>query len=155
EAFRRLAVRRRFVLRIIGGGRSLRLPGVPLEERAWSFERELEEFQRCDIGIYPLLDDEWSKGKCGFKALQFMACGVPVVASRVGMNCELISHGANGFLASSIPEWAAALEALLDDQAMRRRLGEAGRATVESRYSLTVNAPTFVRAVHQLWDSSR
>jgi len=154
EAFRRLASRRRFVLRVIGAGRSLHLPGVTLEERAWSLERELEEFQRCDIGVYPLLDDAWSRGKCGFKALQFMACGVPVVASRVGMNYEIITHGVNGLLAASIPEWVEALEVLLDDQAMRQRVGEAARATVEARYSLAVNAPKFVRAVQQLWDTS-
>lgn len=153
EAFRRLAGRRRFLLRVVGAGRPVRLPGVPLEERAWDGSREVEEFQRCDIGIYPLLDDAWSRGKCGFKALQFMACGVPVVASRVGMNGEIIAHGANGLLASSIPEWVEALEALLDDAALRRRLGDAARATVEERYSLAVNAPKFVRAVTRLWAS--
>ena len=152
EVFRQLATRRRFLLRVIGAGRPLRLPGVTVDARAWSLEREVEEFQRCDIGIYPLLDDDWSRGKCGFKALQFMACGVPVVASRVGMNMEMIADGVNGFLASSIQEWVEALDLLLDDPALRQRLGEAARATVETRYSLAVNAPAFVRAVTQLWD---
>ena len=146
DVFRQLAARRRFILRIVGAGRPVSLPGVTVDQREWNLAREVEEFQRCNIGIYPLLDDDWSRGKCGFKALQFMACGVPVVASRVGMNTEMITHGVNGLLASSVQEWVEALEALVDDAALRRRLGEAARVTVETRDSLAVNAPKVVRA---------
>ena len=91
--------------------------------------------------IYPLDDDDWARGKCGFKAIQFMACGVPVVAAAVGVNREIISDGENGFLASSGPEWAAKLERLLTDPALRERFSAAGRRTIEERYSLRVTAP--------------
>ena len=71
----------------------------------WSLAAEVELFNTCDVGVYPLADDEWSKGKCGFKAIQFMACGVPVVAAAVGVNREIIEDGVNGFLASTAEEW--------------------------------------------------
>jgi glycosyltransferase involved in cell wall biosynthesis len=151
KVFSQLATRRRFVLKVVGAGRPLEMAGVRLEQRPWTLEREVEEFQTCDVGVYPLFDDDWSRGKCGFKALQFMACGVPVVASRVGMNCDMIHHGANGFLASSLQEWIESLGSLLDDARMRRRIGEAGRETVKARYSLVVQAPKFVQAIEQLW----
>jgi glycosyltransferase involved in cell wall biosynthesis len=98
-------------------------------------------FNTCDVGVYPLTEDEWTKGKCGFKAIQFMACGVPVVASAVGVNREIITDGVNGFLASSEDEWVEKLTRLADDPTLRRRMGEAGRQTIEERYSLRVNAP--------------
>jgi hypothetical protein len=93
------------------------------------------------VGVYPLTDDEWSKGKCGFKAIEFMACGVPVVAAAVGVNREIIEDGVNGFLASTEDEWVDKLGRLLSDPALRARLAAAGRRTVEARYSLRVNAP--------------
>jgi len=154
EVFHRLASRRRFCLKIIGAGRPVHMPGVELEQRAWQLEREVEEFQDCDIGVSPLWNDAWSLGKCGFKALQFMGCGVPVVVSGVGMHCDMITSGVNGMLAKSEEEWIAALERLLDDVVLRQRLGGAGRATVEARYSLAVNAPKFLRAIRSLWDDA-
>ena len=154
EVFRRLAARRRFRLKIVGAGHPVRIQGVEVEQRAWRLEREIEEFQCCDIGVSPLWNDAWSLGKCGFKALQFMGCGVPVVASRVGMHCDIITSGVDGLLAESEDEWVLALERLLDDGALRQRLGEAGRATVEARYSLAVNSPKFLRAVQCLWDDA-
>ena len=107
----------------------------------WSLADEVELFNTCDVGVYPLTDDEWSKGKCGFKAIQFMACGVPVVAAAVGVNREIIEDGVNGFLASTPDEWVEKLGRLLADPALRARLAAAGRRTIEERYSLHVNAP--------------
>ena len=104
-------------------------------------EREVELFNTCDVGVYPLADDEWSKGKCGFKAIEFMACGVPVIASAVGVNRDIIQDGVNGLLASSDAEWVEKLGRLLADAALRRRLADEGRRTVERAYSLHVNAP--------------
>ena len=121
--------------------------GVEVEQVDWSLAREVEDFQRCDIGIYPLWDDEWAKGKCGFKAIQFMACGIPVVASAVGMNRELIQDGVNGDLASTPEAWIDKLARLLTDPAQRQRLGAAGRRTVDERYSVRAHAPTLLKAL--------
>jgi glycosyltransferase involved in cell wall biosynthesis len=128
-------------LRISGVARPLHVPGVETENIEWSLDREVQLFNTCDIGVYPLADDEWARGKCGFKAIQFMACGVPVVASAVGVNREIIEDGVNGFLASNADEWRCKLARLLDDVELRRRFAVAGRETIERRYSLAVNAP--------------
>ena len=151
--FRQLARQHAFTVKVVGAGYALPMSGVRLDERPWDLAREVEEFATCDIGVYPMWDDAWSRGKCGLKALQFMACGVPVVAARVGMNCEIIEEGANGLLAASDSEWVAALSRLLDDSSLRQRLGQAGRETVEARYSLAVNAPKFVRVINGLWET--
>jgi glycosyltransferase involved in cell wall biosynthesis len=130
-----------FTLRVSGSAEPVALDGVTIDNATWSLAREIELFSTCDVGVYPLADDEWSLGKCGFKAIEFMACGVPVVAAAVGVNREIIEDGVNGFLASSEDEWVDKLQRLLRDPALRARLAEAGRRTVEQRYSLRVNAP--------------
>jgi glycosyltransferase involved in cell wall biosynthesis len=130
-----------FVLRLSGVGEPLEIAGVPIRREPWSLDREVQLFNTCDVGVYPLADDEWSKGKCGFKAIEFMACGVPVIASAVGVNRDIIQDGVNGFLAATEDEWVDKLERLLADAALRRRFAEAGRRTIERHYSLHVNAP--------------
>lgn len=141
EPLKRLAATNSFVLRSSGTGEPVRVEGVTAVVERWSVDREVELFNTCDIGVYPLPDDEWARGKCGFKAIQFMACGVPVVAAAVGVNREIIRDGVNGFLASSDDEWTAKLQRLIADADLRRRIGEAGRQTIAERYSLAVNAP--------------
>jgi glycosyltransferase involved in cell wall biosynthesis len=141
DVLKRVAATRPLQLRISGAGESFTVPGMTIENIAWSLEREVELFNTCDIGVYPLADDDWARGKCGFKAIQFMACGVPVVASAVGVNREIIEDGVNGFLASTPEEWECKLARLLDDRELRRRFAVAGRKTIEERYSLVVNAP--------------
>jgi len=88
-----------------------------------------------------LPDDKWSKGKCGLKALQFMALGVPTICSPVGVNTEIIQDNENGFLAATEAEWVEKLTQLLRSAELRRRLGEAGRTTVEEKYSAVTQAP--------------
>ena len=139
--------RQPYSLYVVGTDGPFDVPGVAVSAPAWSLEREPLDFQACDVGVYPLADDEWSRGKCGFKAIQFMACGVPVVAAAVGVNCEIIEDGVNGFLASTEREWIDKLTRLLSDAALRQRMGEAARRTIEERYSLAVNAPRFVSAL--------
>ncbi|MEX2269857.1 MAG: glycosyltransferase [Vicinamibacterales bacterium] len=136
-----LALRHRFTLKISGAGKPVHVDGVRVLDVPWSLPKEVELFNTCDIGIYPLEDDDWARGKCGFKAIQFMACGVPVVAAAVGVNREIIRDGDNGFLASTPAEWSAKLERLLTDADLRRRFSIAGRQTIEQRYSLQGTAP--------------
>jgi glycosyltransferase involved in cell wall biosynthesis len=146
--------RHAFRLRISGAGVPLDLPGIAGETPPWTLDREVQLFNTCDVGVYPLLDDEWSKGKCGFKAIQFMACGVPVVASAVGVNREIIEDGVNGFLASTEDEWVEKLERLLADRELRRRFGQAGRRTIEARYSLRVIAPKLAATLRDVAERS-
>ncbi len=136
-----------FVLRVSGAGDPIDAPDLEIEQPAWSLHREVELFNTCDVGVYPLTDDEWARGKCGFKAIEFMACGVPVVASAVGVNREIIEDGVNGFLASNDAEWVEKLGRLLSDSDLRRRLGAAGRRTIEERYSLRIHAPALASAI--------
>lgn len=116
--------------------------GVPLVDFVgWSEAGEVPFLQSLDIGIMPLTDTPWSRGKCGYKLIQYMACGVPVIASPVGVNAEIVEHGVNGFLVSSEAEWHEALGLLLRDPELRKRMGQAGRLTVHERYSLQVWGP--------------
>jgi len=144
ETLGRLASQHVFEVRVSGSGAAVEFPGVKTMNERWSLDREVELFNTCDVGVYPLTDDEWAKGKCGFKAIQFMACGVPVVAAAVGVNREIIQDGVNGFLASTDREWDQKIGLLLADAGLRQRLGSAGRKTIEERYSLAVNAPRLV-----------
>jgi len=94
-----------------------------------------------DIGVMPMPDTPWTRGKCGYKLIQYMACGLPVVAAPVGVNAEIVEHGVNGFLASTDQEWREALSTLLANPELRRRMGAAGRKKVEEHYSLQVWGP--------------
>ncbi len=110
----------------------------------WNANTEVEDLLNLDIGIMPLPDDEWAKGKCGFKALQYMALQIPTVASPVGVNVEIIKHGENGLLASSEEEWTLALQKLIEDKILRDQLGENGQQTVIKNYSVASNSSTFL-----------
>lgn len=145
EVLRQVNAQHPFVLRVSGAGRPVQLPGLDVREVPWSLAEEVSLFNTLDIGVYPLTDDEWAKGKCGFKAIQCMACGVPVVAAAVGVNREIIDDGVNGFLASSPAEWVARLGRLLTEPDLRAKFAAAGRRTIEERYSLRVTAPRLAR----------
>jgi glycosyltransferase involved in cell wall biosynthesis len=147
-----VASRYRFELRVSGSGAPLEFTGVKTTNERWSVDREVDLFNTCDVGVYPLTDDEWAKGKCGFKAIQFMACGVPVVAAAVGVNTEIIQDGVNGFLASTERDWEEKIGILLADAGLRARLGAAGRRTIEQRYSLHMNAPRLVSMLRDVMD---
>lgn len=101
----------------------------------WSLESERKDVASFDVGIMPLPDNEAAEGKCGFKALFYMALGVPCIASPVGVNCEIIEHGVNGLLASTEKDWIEAISLLIDDGRLRRRLSQAARETVVERFS--------------------
>lgn len=140
EPLRELAARRPFTLRVIGGG-DVDLPGISVEAVAWSEDTEVAQVGCCDVGVMPLLDSPWEQGKCGYKLVQYMACGLPVVASPVGVNPQMVRDGANGFLAASSAEWLAALDGLLADAERRARLGGEGRRLVERTYCVQVTGP--------------
>lgn len=139
-AMQRLAQRRRFKLRVIGTP-EYKIDGVETEAMQWRADTEVADLDPIDIGIMPLPDDAWSKGKCGLKALQFMALGIPTICSPVGVNTDIIQNGENGFIADTEDEWVEKLDALLGSVELRNRLGHAGRITVEQRYSADVQAP--------------
>ena len=139
-ALQKLAQRERFKLRVIGTPQ-YKLEGVEVEAMQWRAQSEVEDLVPCDIGIMPLPDDKWSKGKCGLKALQFMALGIPTMCSPVGVNTEIIQDGENGFIADTEDEWVEKLAALIRSSELRRRIGLAGRRTVEQKYSAEVQAP--------------
>jgi glycosyltransferase involved in cell wall biosynthesis len=126
---------------IIVGAEDVRLDGVALEVRPWTEEAEVRDIQSFDVGIMPLADGPWERGKCGYKIIQYMACGKPAVASPVGINRQIIEDGMNGFLAATTSQWVCALRALRDRQDLREHLGKRARMTVEKEYSLQVTAP--------------
>ena len=101
----------------------------------WSEDSEIEEMKKFDIGIMPLLDSPWERGKCGFKLIQYMGCSLPVVGSPIGVNSEIIDHDNNGFLAGTIEEWMDSFEILIKDENLRRKFGKIGKEEVEKFYS--------------------
>ena len=139
-ALQKLAQHAKFRLRVIGTP-TYKLEGLDVEAMPWRAATELEDLKTIDIGVMPLPDDAWSKGKCGLKALQFMALGIPTVCSPVGVNTDIIQDGENGFIAGSEDEWVGKLGQLLASRELRERLGRAGRETVENKYSANVQAP--------------
>ena len=139
-ALQKLAKLHRFRLRVIGTP-AYKIDGVDVEAMAWKSETELQDLSHIDIGVMPLPNDSWSKGKCGLKALQFMALGIPTICSPVGVNTDIIQDNQNGLLADSEHEWVEKMSQLITSPEMRDRLGRAGRATVEEKYSATTQAP--------------
>lgn len=122
------------------GADAKRVPWPCAEVLPWRYETEVEDIRSFSVGIMPLPKDEWSRGKCALKALQYMACGVPCVATPFGAVREIVADDVTGLFADSPEEWRAAIERLRDP-AVRARLGDAGRAAVEQRYALKTAAP--------------
>lgn len=146
-----LARERQLRIRIVGAGALAerdRFPGLDLLH--WQEEREVADVQAMDIGVMPLPDEEWARGKSGYKLIQYMACGLPVVASPVGINSDIVRDGVNGYLATSPEEWRGALIRLIDDADLRHLQGAAGRARAVSDYSLAAHAPRFARLLTRL-----
>ena len=121
----------------------------------WCEDTEVQAIQSMDIGVMPLTDTPWTRGKCGYKLIQYMACGVPVVASPVGVNREIVTHGVNGFLAKTDAEWRSAIATLLADAELRCRMGAAGRKKVEDHYSLQVWGPRVAQMLRNVVDERR
>jgi len=135
NVFLDLNARCAFRLRVIGNF-EYELPGIDLEVIRWTKENEVKDLQGIDIGVYPLAQDEWVMGKSGLKAIQYMAFGLPTVATNAGTTPQIIRHLENGWLVSTDKEWVDALESLIKDSGLRRKLGEAARKTVLDNYSI-------------------
>jgi glycosyltransferase involved in cell wall biosynthesis len=149
-ALQELARTHRFRLKVVGAGRDeINLPGVEAESLPWEMEREVADFQSFDIGLYPIVASEWAAGKSGFKAVQYMSVGVPFVATPVGASAEIGEAGATHFLASTQDEWLSALERLLTDAPMRRRMGEAGRRHALAHYTVAQQADKLAAALRE------
>ena len=134
-------------LRVIGP--RISVPGLDVEWLPWSAETEVQDLRPLDVGLMPLPDDEWSRGKCGMKALQYMALGVPPVVSPVGANTAIVQDGVNGFHARDDGEWVEKIRCLLSDAPLRRRLGAEAHRTIEERYSARVHAPRMARVLRE------
>lgn len=143
-ALQRLAEEHDFVLCIISATadpiQNLALNNVEVRHIVWDQETEFQDLSAFDIGIMPLEDDEWSRFKCGLKLLQYMALGIPAVASPVGVNADIIEQGVNGFCARTEEEWYESLRQLLDSPEQRKLLGLRGRKTVEEQFDVEKNS---------------
>lgn len=135
NALTNLAKKHDFVLKVIGGG-PLEITGVNISHVDWSHDTEINNLLTSDIGIMPLDDSYWERGKCGYKIIQYMACGLPTVASAVGANVEILNSHSVGFLVSSQQEWEVALDRLLTDQKLRASIGKQARERVEESYCI-------------------
>jgi len=134
---------------LVGAG-PVELDNVPVEIRPWTEESEVNSILDFDVGIMPLPDEPWERGKCGYKLIQYMACGKAVVASPVGVNRNIIEHGVNGFLADDMDDWVNALRELRENVSMRTTMGYAGRRKVEEEYCVQVTAPRLARIIHNV-----
>lgn len=132
------------------GARPEQVHGSPFEARTWQEQTEVEQLQGFDIGIMPLPDAPWERGKCGYKLIQYMACGLPVVASPVGVNTAIVRPGENGWLADTPEQWAAAIRCLAEDAGRRRQMGMAGRRLVENTYCQQVQAGRLIGMLREV-----
>jgi glycosyltransferase involved in cell wall biosynthesis len=141
SVLKRLASVYRFRVKLVGTGqKEIEIPGVEVENFSWSLEREIADFQSLDIGLYPILEDNWSVGKSGFKAIQYMAVGVPFVSAPVGACAEIAQPNVTHFLARTEDEWYEALARLLANAELRRQMGAAGRRYAEEHFTLEEQA---------------
>lgn len=146
-----LGKRQPFTLRVIGAGQ-ISLPGIPIELLPWTADTESSMISDSDVGVMPLFDTPWERGKCAYKLIQYMACGVPVVASPVGANRNVVIDGQTGFFAASDRDWVDRLSQLLSDVELRQRLGKSGRLRVEADFCLQKTAPKLIEVIKQVLD---
>lgn len=142
-----------FRLRVVGAGTEVTVPGVEVENLPWQLDREVKDFQSIDIGVYPIDENlyggRWAQGKSGFKAVQYMAVGVPYVATPVGGSSEIGEEGVTHFFASSEDEWYSALEILLRDQNRRLEMGRRGREHALEHYTIDAHADILADALNE------
>ncbi len=138
-------------LRVISRG-EFKMDGIPLETLTWQEHSEVHDLAQVDIGLMPIPDNEWARGKCALKAIQYMATGLPTVCSDIGANREVVRDGIDGFLAGDESEWFDALERLITDPALRNRMGAAARARAIQHFSLHETAKHMIAWLNELAD---
>ena len=141
--------RNKVYFKVIGDG-SYECTELSLKGISWNKETELDDLSEIDIGIMPLPDDEWTRGKCGLKGLQYMGLGIPCIMSPVGVNKEIISDGENGFIAKSSLDWVNKISSLIEDHQLRIDMGLKGRKTVEENYSVAVTKESYLKHFNDL-----
>jgi glycosyltransferase involved in cell wall biosynthesis len=139
-ALRAAAGTQPIALQVVGASVPPEFGGMPAESFPWSEDTEISRIGQFDVGVMPLHDTPWERGKCAYKLLQVMAAGKPVIASPVGANRQVVRHGINGFLAETTEEWTEALRKLADPD-LRQRMGAEARKTVEEQYSTAIAEP--------------
>jgi glycosyltransferase involved in cell wall biosynthesis len=154
-AFRTVAAEAPMTLRIVGAQSPDVFAGLATDSVPWSEITEIEQILRLDVGIMPLANTVWERGKCAYKLLQIMAAGRPVIASPVGANCKVVQHGINGFLANSTEEWITALRSLTLNPELRHRFGAAARQTVELSYSTKKVLPSLTAVLKDAVTNSK
>lgn len=142
-----LASRLSYRLRIVSNEPPPPMPGVDVEFVRWHPDVEVSVFHGLSVGLYPLHDDHWSRGKCGFKAIQYSACGIPVVASPVGVVRDIVAPEETGLWAESHREWCDQIERIIRDPGLGARMGAQGRAYIEDRYSVESSLPSLENAL--------
>ena len=151
EVFLKLGSKYKFNLKIIGAGNhNIKIDGVNVMNIEWNLKDDIKQFQSLDIGVYPLPEDEWIRGKAGFKTIQYMSVGVPCVVSDVGANRSIVKDGINGYLAKTESEWVEKLSILVNSQELRQRIGSAGRITAEGKFSVKANAPRYLEIIKKI-----
>jgi glycosyltransferase involved in cell wall biosynthesis len=145
-------IKKKFNVRFVAvGANQNEIRDDDIEVIPWTEESEVSSIQSFDIGIMPLPDEPWERGKCGYKIIQYMACGLPVVASPVGVNTKIIQKGKNGFLARNPKEWETALIKLIANPKLRKQMGTNGRVLAEQEFSLQVQSPRLENILSDLW----
>jgi len=139
-----LAKKHQFILQIIGAN-EVEIPSIEIKIFPWFENTEASLIRNADIGVMPLIDKHWERGKCGYKIIQYMASGLPVIASPVGVNSKLINEGVNGFLAKNDEQWIKAFEVLFENRNLRIKMGLSGREIVEKNYSISITAPKLIK----------
>ena len=137
------------------GDKNFCIPGVDIQTQDWVLETEVSDLQEIDIGLYPLPDEEWVLGKSGLKPKQYMALGIPAVCTRIGAVLDFIKDDSNGFLAETEEEWTEKISRLIENPDLRKRIGLAGRKTIEERYSVHKNAPTYLNIINKVYEDRK
>lgn len=145
-AFQELALKHNILVRIIGA-QNYDCPGVQVEHLSWSLQEEVNQILTFDMGVMPLTEHDEALGKCGLKLLQYMAAGIPAVASPVSANKDIVTDGVNGCLALSVDEWVEKMCGLIRSTQLRQVIGRRGRETVEKHFSVTVNLPRIIGVI--------